>query len=57
MKTKWRFTKIETPKIGEYVWVCNKNDKKAKLIKWFETDLCFYSYWIPANAPKPPQDK
>ena len=51
----WNFTKIEVPKSGDYVWVCNARDKNSKLIKWGTGDEAFYSYWMPADRPKPPQ--
>ena len=51
----WRFTKIELPESGDYVWVCNKGDKQPKLKKWVEGDEIFYGYWIPGYIPTPPQ--
>src|SRR6056297_994527 len=51
----WRFSKIEKPESGDSVWACNARDKEAKLIKWGIGDEAFYSYWLPADKPKPPQ--
>lgn len=51
----WNFSKIETPDSGDYVWACNARDKQSKLIKWGTGDEAFYSYWMPAEIPAPPQ--
>lgn len=52
----WRFTKIESPKPGDLVFVCNKNDERSKLKTWRSGDEVFYSYWIHAKLPEPPED-